>query len=282
MTGGDEQAVRREPMPAWSLTSAAATEIGITNPLPERVDAEWAFGGSSGEGVKVCILDSGVETGHPVVGEVSGAVVISLDEEGRPVADEDTEGDLCGHGTACAGIVRSIAPAVEIYSVRVLGAGFKGSGKILLAGLRWAIEQGYDVINMSLSTTKRDLGDHLHELTDAAYFRRTVLVAAAHNMPVDSFPWRFSSVISVGSHEEDDSLVYYANPDPPVEFFARGVDVDVAWLGGTTIRASGNSFATPCISGIASLILGKHPGLTPFQLKTVLHLTSQNVKESHA
>ncbi len=282
MTGGNEEAVRREPMPAWSLTSAAATEIGITNPLPERVDAEWAFGGSSGEGIKVCILDSGVETGHPLVGEVSGAVVISLDPDGRPVADEDTEGDLCGHGTACAGIVRSIAPAVEIYSVRVLGAGFKGSGKILLAGLRWAIEQGYDVINMSLSTTKRELGDHLHELTDTAYFRRTVLVAAAHNMPVDSFPWRFSSVISVGSHEEDDSLVYYANPDPPVEFFARGVDVDVAWLGGTTIRASGNSFATPCISGIASLILGKHPGLTPFQLKTVLHLTSQNVKESHA
>jgi subtilisin len=282
MTGGNEEAVRREPMPAWSLTSAAATEIGIANPLPERVDAEWAFGGSSGEGIKVCILDSGVEQGHPLVGDVSGAVVISLDEEGRPVADEDTEGDLCGHGTACAGIVRSIAPGVEIYSVRVLGAGFKGSGKILLAGLRWAIEQGYDVINMSLSTTKRELGDHLHELADTAYFRRTVLVAAAHNMPVDSFPWRFSSVISVGSHEEDDSLVYYANPDPPVEFFARGVDVDVAWLGGTTIRASGNSFATPCISGIASLILGKHPGLTPFQLKTVLHLTSQNVKVSHA
>src|SRR4029077_9992076 len=116
MTGGNEEAVRREPMPAWSLTSAAATEIGIVNPLPERVDAEWAFGGSSGKGIKVCILDSGVEEGHPLVGDVSGAVVISLDEEGRPVADEDTEGDLCGHGTACAGIVRSIAPGVEIYS----------------------------------------------------------------------------------------------------------------------------------------------------------------------
>ena len=93
-------------------------------------------------------------------------------------------------------------------------------------------------------------------------------------MPVESYPWRFSSVISVGSHEEDDPLLYYANPDPPVEFFARGVDVEVAWLGGGTIRATGNSFATPCISGIAALILGKHPGLTPFQLKTVLHLTS--------
>jgi subtilisin family serine protease len=282
MTGGNEQAVRREAMPAWSLTSAAAAEIGIVNPLPERVDAEWAFAGAAGDGIKVCILDSGVEPEHPLVGGLAGAVAITLGPDGEPIAEDDGEGDLCGHGTACAGIVRSIAPAVELYSVRVLGAGYKGSGKVLLAGLRWAIEQGYDVINMSLSTTKRELGDHLHELTDTAYFRRTVLVAAAHNMPVESFPWRFSSVISVGSHEEADPLLYYANPDPPVEFFARGVDVEVAWLGGGTIRASGNSFATPCISGIVSLILSKHPGLTPFQLKTVLHLTSQNVKESHA
>lgn len=271
-----------EPLPAWSLSSAAATQIGIANPLPERVDPEWAFGGATGEGVKVCILDSGVEAGHPLVGGLAGAVAISLGPNDEPVAEDDGEGDLCGHGTACAGIVRSIAPAVELYSVRVLGAGYKGSGKVLLAGLRWAIAQGFDVVNMSLSTTKRELGGLLHELADTAYFRRTVLVAAAHNLPVDSFPWRFSSVISVGSHEEDDSLLYYANPDPPVEFFARGVDVDVAWLGGGTIRASGNSFATPCISGVAALILSKHPGLTPFQLKTVLHLTSKNVRESDA
>ncbi len=282
MSGADEQAVRREPFPAWSLTSAAATEIGFANPLPERVDAEWAYGGATGAGIKVCILDSGVEADHPLVGGLGGAVAISLGPDGEPIAETDLEGDLCGHGTACAGVVRAIAPDVQLYSVRVLGAGFKGSGKVLLAGLRWAIEQDYDVINMSLSTTKRELGDHLHELADTAYFRRTVLVAAAHNMPVDSFPWRFSSVISVGSHEEDDSLLYYANPDPPVEFFARGVNVDVAWLGGGTIRASGNSFATPCISGIASLILSKHPTLTPFELKTVLHLTSANVREDDA
>ncbi len=278
MTGGPEEAVsQREPLPAWSLSSTAAAQIAIANPLPQRVDAEWALGGATGEGVKVCILDSGVEAAHPLVGGLEGAVVISLGPDGEPVAEDDAEGDLCGHGTACAGVIRSIAPAAELYSVRVLGAGYKGSGKILLAGLRWAIGQGYDVINMSLSTTKRELGDLLHELADSAYFRRTVLVASAHNMPVESFPWRFSSVISVGSHEEDDPLLYYANPDPPVEFFARGVDVEVAWLGGGTIRASGNSFATPCISGVTTLILSKHPGLTPFQLKTVLHLTARNV-----
>ena len=79
-------------------------------------------------------------------------------------------------------------------------------------------------------------------------------------MPVESYPWRFSSVISVGSHEAPDPLVFYANPEPPVEFFARGVDVDVAWLGGATIRCTGNSFATPHIAGICALIARQAPG----------------------
>ena len=164
-----------------------------------------------------------------------------------------------------------------LHSVRVLGAGFKGSGPVLLGGLRWAIEQGFDVINMSLSTTKRQFAELLHELADSAYFRRTVLVASAHNMPVESYPWRFSSVISVGSHEEQDSLAFFYNPAPPVEFFARGVGVEIAWLGGGTIRSSGNSFATPHIAAICALILSKHPDLTPFQLKNVLYLTANNV-----
>ena len=190
---------------------------------------------------------------------------------------DDAEGDLCGHGTACAGIVRGIAPAVSLDSVRVLGAGFKGSGSVLLEGLRWAIAEGYDVINMSLSTTKREFASVLHELADEAYFQRTVLVASAHNMPVESYPWRFSSVISVGSHEEPDPLTFFYNPSPPVEFFGRGVDVEIAWIGGGTIRATGNSFATPQLSGICALILAKHPELTPFQLKNVLYLTASNV-----
>ena len=88
---------------------------------------------------------------------------------------------------------------------------------------------------MSLSTTKKDHAAVLHELADTAYFKRTVLVASAHNMPVESYPWRFSSVISVGSHMEEDPMVLYYNPNPPVEFFARGVNIDVAWLGGETI-----------------------------------------------
>jgi subtilisin len=266
-----------EELPAWSLPADAVDRIALPASWPEPVTREWALGGSTGAGVRVCILDSGVEPAHPKVGEVQSAHAIRIDEDDNILAEPDELGDECGHGTACAGIVRSLAPDCEIHSVRVLGAGYAGSGPIMLGGLEWAIDQGFEVINMSLSTTKAKFTGALHDLADSAYFRRAVLIASAHNMPVESYPWRFSSVISVGSHELEDPLVFYANPDPPVEFFARGVDVEVAWLGGGTIRATGNSFATPHLTGICALIRAKHPELTPFQLKSVLYLIAENV-----
>ena len=73
---------------------------------------------------------------------------------------------------------------------------------------------------------------------------------------------------------DPEALAY--NTSPPVEFGARGLDVDVAWTGGTTIQASGNSFATPHVAGMAARILSKHPGLTPFQVKAVLHAVADN------
>lgn len=252
--------------------------MALPTEWPGRVTREWAWGGSTGKGVRVCILDSGVERDHPDVGGLAGAVAVQVGEDDEIAVVDDVEGDLCGHGTACAGIVRSIAPDCELHSVRVLGAGFTGSGTALLGGLRWAVEQGFHVINMSLSTTKSQFAGLLHEVADTAYFRRTVLVASAHNMPVESYPWRFSSVISVGSHEEPDAQTFYYNPSPPVEFFARGVDVEIAWLGGSRARSTGNSFATPHMTGICALILGKHPELTPFQLKSALYLTASNVE----
>ncbi len=269
-----------EELPAWSLPAEAVERIGVPGTLPDEVTREWAWSGSTGAGVRVCILDSGIELDHPLIGRVDHSVAVLRGEDGELRVEEDGEGDLCGHGTACAGVVRALAPDVELTSVRVLGAGYTGGGEIMLRGLSWAIEQGFHVVNMSLSTTSSKFVERLHELADRAYFRRCVLVASAHNMPVESFPWRFASVISVGSHEEVDPLTFYYNPSPPVEFFGRGLDLDVAWLGGGTLRCTGNSFATPHIAGICSLILSKHPELTPFQLKSVLYQTASNPRSA--
>ena len=266
-----------EDLPAYAVDRAAVHALAGARPWPERVTRDWALGGSSGRGARVCIVDSGVEADHPAVGRVDTAVAVSIEDD-EVVVEPDTLGDVCGHGTACAGIIREIAPECELASVRVLGEGFVGSGPVLVEGLRWAIEQGYDVINMSLSTTKRKFCEALHDLADAAYFQRSIVVASAHNMPVASYPWRFSSVISVASHELEDPLAYYRNPDPPVEFFARGVDVSVAWTGGIRMRSTGNSFATPHITGVCALIRAKHPHLTPAEVKTLLGLTAANAE----
>jgi subtilisin family serine protease len=265
------------PIPAWSLPAGEPPVVEAPAGWRESVTRDWAIDGSGGA-VDVCVVDSGIEFGHPLVGEIKTAVAIVRDADGEIGVVGDELGDVCGHGTACAGIIRSIAPGCRMHSVRVLGAGATGAGDLILAGLRHAIDAGHRVISLSLSTTKRRFAEELHELADVAYFNRTVLVASAHNLPVDSYPWRFSSVISVGSHEDTDPLTWYANPSPPVELFARGVDVEVAWLGGGTLRCTGNSFAAPHIAGIAALVLGKHPELTPYQLKTVLHLTAANAE----
>ena len=213
----------------------------------------------------------------PAVGEVQRSVRVTVSDDEVSVEDDDS-GDLSGHGTACAGIVRSLAPECELVSVRVLGEQTTGTGNVLLAGIEWAVDQGFEVINLSLSTRKARYLPPLYRLADRAYFGGTVIAASAHNMMVESFPWRFSSVLSVASHEETDPECFYYNPEPPVEFFARGMDVDIAWNGGQRIVATGNSFATPHMAGMCARILGEHPGLTPFQLKSVLYLIADNVR----
>ena len=265
----------REELPAWSLPSGRAESVQPGD-WPWPVTPEWAFEDATGAGVRVCILDTGIEADHPRVGAVEEAFVVSA-RDGETVVEEDTAGDVNGHGTACAGIVRSLAPEAAIASVRVLGEDVTGVGDVLLAGLRFAVERGYDVVSLSLATRMRRFALDLHELADQAYFQRSMLVCSAHNVAVESYPWRFASVVSVGSHEELDTRRHFYNPRPPVEFFARGVNVNVAWLGGTSTHATGNSFATPHLAGLLALIFSKHPRLTPFEVKSALYFTAANV-----
>lgn len=269
-----------EQLPAFSWPRDPAERPPIS-PIPwQEITPEYAWGGSTGRGVKVCVVDSGIEADHPALdGAVRGGVSVEKGPDG-PVLVEGPHEDLFGHGTACAGIIHRLAPEAEIYSVRVLGPNLKGGGNALIAGIRWAVENGMKVINLSLSTRKQEHVILLHELADQAYFNNTVIVAAANNMPVSSYPWLFSSVISVASHAESDPYTFYYNPFPPVEFTAPGVDLEVAWAGKATAVGTGNSYATPHIAGIAALMLGKFPGLTPFQVKTMLYYTARNVRDA--
>lgn len=267
-------------VPAWGAPAAILPQERFDVSPTGPVTREWAWGHADGSGIRVCVLDSGVEADHPMVGGLDRAMHVVAGEDGELLVELGEPIDLAGHGTACAGLIRSIAPGVSLSSVRVLTSGKHGTGAALIAGLSWAIDEGFDVINMSLSTAKEKFCDALRELSDRAYFRRCILVASAHNMPVRSYPWPFASVISVACHDGPDPMTYYYNPSPPVDFYARGVGVRVAWSGGTHIRSTGNSFAAPHIAGISALILSKHRMLTPFQLKSVLYQAAENVMTS--
>jgi subtilisin len=265
--------------PAWSWQFEAGTLAPApTLPLPTPITADWAWAGSRGEGVRVAVVDSGIDAGHPAVGQVAGGVALTYDPDApdQVQAVEGPHEDLFGHGTACAGIIRSIAAEAELYSVRVLGAKLTGKGVVFAAGLRWAIANRMQVVNLSLSTGRRDYFAVFHELVDEAYFANVMLVCAVNNVTGPTYPSQYASVFSVAANEATDPYLFDYNPAPPVEFGAPGIDIEVPWLGGSTVTATGNSFAAPHIAGLVARILGKHPGLTPFQVKTVLLALASN------
>jgi subtilisin len=249
----------------------------------DDLSPSWAWGGATGKGVRVAVIDSGIDADHPMVGDAidrDNGVVVTLDPDNEPVITPGPHEDAYGHGTACAGIIHSFAPEARITSVRVLGSGLTGKAAAFLSGLAWAVDAGFDVINLSLGTTKRDWALAFHDVCDDAYFRNSFVVTAANNMVRASFPSLYSSVASVACNLATDPWRFHYNPEPPVEFLARGIDVEVAWLNGETIRTTGNSFSAPHIAGIAALIRSKHPELRPFQVKTALWATAANVREA--
>jgi subtilisin family serine protease len=266
-------------LPAWSepFTDVA----GLARRMRLRgITRDWAWGGSTGAGVRVGIVDSGLEASHPRLnGRVVQSVAVQL-VDGEPEVVPDDGTDLYGHATACGGIILGMAPEVELVSIRVLGADLRGKGTAFAAGLEWAIQQGIDVLNLSLSSKSEALFPVFHDLVDRAYFRGIPLVSAANNVPAASYPSLFSTVLSVAAHGEADPWRLYYNPSPPVEFGAWGVDVPIAWKGGGGTVATGNSFAAPHVTGMVALILAKHRGLTPFEVKAVLAAVADNPRRS--
>lgn len=268
-------------LPAWSEAFAPDRLRPVrTLRLPTRITRDWAWGAGTGAGVRVAVVDSGIDATHPQVGAVQGGVVIEPDdaaEDGIRIVPGPHD-DLYGHGTACAAIIRALAPQCELYSVRVLGAALTGRGQVFAAGLRWAIDNGMDVVNLSLSTRSRAIVETFYELVDDAAFRNVMLVCAVNNVPAPSYPSQFAGVFSVAAYDGRDPERFVTNPEPPVEFGAPGIDLEVAWADGGSIVATGNSFAAPHIAGLLARIVGHHRPITTAEAKTVLRALADNAE----
>ena len=258
--------------------SDAVVEAATTgaSDLWAAITPEAIWKGRTGRGVKVAVVDSGIDTNHPALkGKVKESVEAVI-ENGRVTFKPSTSGDAAGHGTACAGIITQIAPDAELYSIKVLGANASGSGEMFVAGLDYAVRQRMHVINLSLGTTKPDYYKALGDLLHRAYHAGCIVVAAANNLPQPSYPSILtSSLVSVVKREGGDPFNFGYRYGNVIELIAPGVQVRTTWPGGGYRQLTGNSFACPCIAGIIALIREAYPDLTPFQVKTILYAVAQ-------
>ncbi len=258
-------------------SDAAFAAAGVLPDLWSSIKPETTLKNRTGRGVRVAVIDSGIDTEHPdLLGKVKGSVEAYV-EGGKVHFRESTSGDAAGHGTACAGIITAIAPDVDLYSVKVLGANASGSGEMFLAGLDYAVKQKMQVINLSLGTTKPQYHGPLHDLLDRAYHAGCIVVAAANNLPQPSFPSIFSSsLVSVVKNNSTDPFKFGYRYGEVIELVAPGVQVRTTWPGGGYRQITGNSFACPAIVGIIALIMEAYPDLTPFQAKTILYAIARH------
>lgn len=249
------------------------TKTHILPLINPRLNIKWLVSNSTGKGVKVAIIDSGVDASHPALrGKVKRACVVH-DHNGK-IRCQGIPGkkssDSFGHGSGVAGIILDLAPDVEITSVKVLGENNTGSGEALIAGLRWALDKKFKLINMSLATINEKFVPALFDLCEQAYVQDTILVVSKRNFGPLGYPAMFSSVISVDCEDYEDKYKVTRYLKNRIQYGARGQDLELVYLNGEYHRSSGTSFATPHITGIAALLLSVFPDIRSCQVKAVL------------
>jgi len=223
----------------------------------DRIDAEYAwFDGLTGAGIKVAVVDTGIDYNHPdLAGNCKGGVNI--------INTRKSYKDDNGHGTHVAGIIAAedneigvigVAPEAWLYGVKVLDR--RGSGYIsdVIDGITWCIENGVDIANMSLGTDA-DI-QSLQDACDAAYDAGLLLVAAAGNDggAVD-FPAAYDSVIAVAATDVSDVRPNWSSHGPQVLLAAPGVEILSTWKGGGYRTEDGTSMASPHVAGTVALNL---------------------------
>jgi subtilisin len=241
---------------------------------------------ANGEGVSVCVIDSGVERalleerfherGQDIKPIDGGVFVLPKDGAGERAEPLPYDGhQSTPHGTTVADILLTVAPRIKLYSADVFGA--QGSCEVdtVIWALRWAVDHWHcKIINLSLGVAEHRLQQlqkryqFLRAIEDA-YFKDVLVFAAAHNEhPLTlSYPSAFAPpLVSVDKHLFSDPLHFAYQLREQVEFQAHGR----GYLGPFAAEPA-TSWAAPHLAGIAARVLSLRPGLKPFEIKTILY-----------
>ncbi|MFC4551967.1 MULTISPECIES: S8 family serine peptidase [Halorussus] len=242
--------------------------------------------GVSGEGVTVAVLDSGIDDSHPAIDRVIAE---------RDFTYEGRTDDPNGHGTHVAGIVASdddkytgMAPNASLMDVRVLNSEGWGYTSWIVDGIEYATRNGADIVSMSLGgpVTSRRSNDRYAQAVNSAVAQGTLVVSSAGNdgpgYRTVTTPGIHSNALTVGASYDDGSVTYFSARGPTKfghflkpDLIAPGWGVVSAKAGtdGFT-RKSGTSMSAPVVSGVAALVLEKHPDWSPERVKSVLTTTA--------
>jgi len=213
-----------------------------------------------GRSVRVAVVDTGIDYDHPdlAINYRGGYDFVNNDND--PMDDH-------WHGTHVAGSIAAarngfgavgVAPEVDLYALKVLGANGSGSFSSIIAALDWAIQNKIQVVNLSLGSSG-DPGTTVRQAVAHAYRSGLVIVASAGNSGSGTdtvgFPAKYDSVIAVGSTTITDDRSSFSSTGPAVELAAPGSSIYSTVLGGRYSTASGTSMAAPHVAGVAALLL---------------------------
>ncbi|GBD34274.1 Subtilisin E [bacterium HR34] len=229
----------------------------------DRVDAEQVWNLTTGDSVKVAIVDTGIDLKHPdLQANIKGGI--------NTIYPWKSPNDDNGHGTHVAGIVAAInnsigvvgvGPKIDLYAVKVLGANGSGYLSDVIEGLDWVVQQkqtqgGDWVINMSLGTSA-DI-QSFHDAILRVYNAGITMVAAAGNTGSSvTYPAAYPEVIAVSATDQNNQLASWSSRGPEVDLSSPGVSIYSTYKGQTYATLSGTSMAAPHVTGVAALVLDR-------------------------
>ena len=243
-----------------------------TNSWPTLEAARSFLQQGTGRDIRVAVLDSGIETAHPLLAGLRLADDLAVVEENLEIRTAPGRGrDVFGHGTAIAGIIHTLAPDAQLGSFRVLGEQLRSRSLLIREGVRQALERGYHILNCSFGCRREDQVLLYKDWIDEAYVLGRHIVASCNN---DNYlkrewPGHFPSVITVNFTRAQPGQLF-CRLGHLVEFAAAGQDLDVPWLGGGKKKVTGSSFAAAQLTGLLARLLSGCPTISPVHAKALL------------